>query len=139
LPGEGPAGGGAVLAAALAAMLVGAAVSLVAARRGSSRPSAADVLLAPGAAALVVARFYAFDPYYAPTLRRMSEDGAVPDWWVFLLAPPARSRRSRCSDNYGSDWRPPRSSVSSARLPRSRTAPATDAGPRETRVRAASA
>jgi hypothetical protein len=32
-----------------------------------------------------VARFYTFDPYYAPALRRMSDDGLIPDAWVYTL------------------------------------------------------
>jgi hypothetical protein len=42
-------------------------------------------LLAPAAAAFVLARFYTYDPYYAPTLRRMSDDGLVADAWVYVL------------------------------------------------------
>lgn len=82
-PGQGPPAEGLVLFAALAAMLAGA----VAASFGSGRdrPEAGVRLVGPASAAFVLARFYSYDPYYAPTLRRFSEDGFVPDWWVFTL------------------------------------------------------
>lgn len=41
-------------------------------------------LVAPAAAALVVARYYSYDPYYAPYHRRMS-DGIFPGWWILLV------------------------------------------------------
>jgi hypothetical protein len=80
LPGQGPPAEDAVLLPALAALLVGAGVVTVA----YDRPLA--WLLAPTAAALVVARFFSFDPYYAPTLRRMSDGGAVSPAWVGSVA-----------------------------------------------------
>jgi hypothetical protein len=83
-PGAAPGGAGAVLAIALAAMLIGA----VAAARWSGprrRPQMAE-LLAPAAAAFLVARFYTFDPYYLPTLRRASDGGLVAPEVVYLLA-----------------------------------------------------
>ena len=43
-------------------------------------------LLAPAAAAFLVARFYTFDPYYLPTLRRASDGGLVAPEVVYLLA-----------------------------------------------------
>jgi hypothetical protein len=55
---------------------------------------AAAVLIAFGAprtlvvigAAVVVARFLTYDPYYAPSLRRMSDGGLFSPWWIGLLA-----------------------------------------------------
>jgi hypothetical protein len=79
-PGEGPAGEGLVLFIALVAMLAGA--SLVAFR--PLAPFAA--LVAPSAAAFLVARFYTFDPYYLPALRRMSDGGLVSPVLVFAVA-----------------------------------------------------
>ena len=38
------------------------------------------------AAAFLVARFYTFDPYYLPTLRRMSDGGLVSPALVFAVA-----------------------------------------------------
>jgi len=81
-PGEGATGSGWVLGVALLAMLVGivACAAAVRARR------AKYALVAPAAAAFVVARFYTFDPYYAPGLRRASDGGIFPAWWVYGVA-----------------------------------------------------
>jgi hypothetical protein len=83
-PGEGPPGGDAVLAVALLALLLGGLLSL-AHRSGRFGPGAAAALLGPAAVAFVAARFYSYDPYYAPTLRRMSDGGATSPTWIFLL------------------------------------------------------
>jgi hypothetical protein len=82
-PGMGAPGDTAVSIAALAAMLVGA----VAAGAGVARPRASWIPGAVGtaAAALVAVRLYTYDPYYAPTLRRMSDGGLVAPGWVFFL------------------------------------------------------
>lgn len=37
------------------------------------------------AAAFLAARFESYDPYYAPTLRRMSDGGLLSPWWVWFL------------------------------------------------------
>jgi hypothetical protein len=79
-PGQGPPSGGVVLVLALAALVAGAALVAAAPRHPLAW------LLAPAAAALVVARFFSFDPYYAPTLRRMSDGGAVSPAWVAFVA-----------------------------------------------------
>jgi hypothetical protein len=80
VPGEGPAGEGLVLFIALVAMLAGA--GLVA-----FRPLAPFApIVAPSAAAFLVARFYTFDPYYLPALRRMSDGGLVSPVLVFAVA-----------------------------------------------------
>ena len=42
-------------------------------------------VLAVAAGLLVIARFYAFDPYYAPFERRMSDGGAVAGMWIVLV------------------------------------------------------
>jgi hypothetical protein len=41
--------------------------------------------IAIAAALLVVARFYAYDPYYAPAQRRMSEGGVLSGTWIVLV------------------------------------------------------
>lgn len=79
LPGQGPPGEDAVLVSGLAALVAGSCLVAVA----SERPLA--WLLAPVAAALVVARFFSYDPYYAPTLRRMSDGGAVSPAWIAFV------------------------------------------------------
>ena len=48
-------------------------------------PTWAVALFAPAAAAFVTARFYTYDPYYYPTLRRFSDDGGVGTTWVLGL------------------------------------------------------
>lgn len=84
LPGEGAPGEGVVAVVAVLALLAATflAVTLVGAE-WAPRPAA---LLAPLAAAFLVARFYTFDPYYLPTLRRMSEGGLIPAAVIFVLA-----------------------------------------------------
>ena len=74
--GEGPPGEGLVLACALVAMVAGAALAALA--RGRLLQ-----LLAPAGAAFLLARFYTFDPYYLPTLRRMSDEGLLAPWLVY--------------------------------------------------------
>lgn len=37
-------------------------------------------------AALLVARYYAYDPYYAPDRLRFSDISFLPGWWMALLA-----------------------------------------------------
>ena len=43
-------------------------------------------LLGVAAAALVIASFYAFDPYYLPTMRRYSDGGTFSPTWVYAVA-----------------------------------------------------
>ena len=75
---------GLVLVAALIAMLVGALVSLALSDGG--RSSTFVALFGAAAGAFVVARFYGFDPYYLPTLRRYSDGGAFPPGLVYTVA-----------------------------------------------------
>src|SRR5215218_8916122 len=81
-PGEGAPAEEAVELIVLIVMLVGTGLAVVAAgRRASPLPVA---LYAPAAAAFLVARFYTYDPYYAPTLRRYSDDGNIAPAWIFV-------------------------------------------------------
>lgn len=80
LPGEGAPGEGEILAVAVVAVLAGIAFSLFA-----SRDNRLVAGLAPAAAILMAARFYTFDSYYAPALRRASEGGVVAAGWVYVL------------------------------------------------------
>jgi hypothetical protein len=84
-PGEGTAGETVVSLAAAIGFLIAVAASLAAAR-GRGPRGRVFVALPLATAAYMVARFYAYDPYYAPSLRRASEDGLVSQWWVFGLA-----------------------------------------------------
>jgi hypothetical protein len=79
-PGEGPPGDGAIALIAVLTMLVAAGLAVFAAL-GARAPLIA--LLPPGAAAFLVARFYTFDPYFLPTLRRYSDDGLLPPELVY--------------------------------------------------------
>jgi hypothetical protein len=84
-PGEAPPGNGLVLGAAVLALVAGAGLCLVHAWAPLPQLDASGSLLAPAAGAFALARFYTYDPYYAPTLRRMSDDGLVADSWVYML------------------------------------------------------
>ena len=78
-PGDGVAGDDWVRLAAIAAMLLG--VVLAFGNRGLT------LEFAPvAAAAFVVASFYTYDPYFAPSLRRYSDNGVVPTWWIAVVA-----------------------------------------------------
>jgi len=77
--GDDPTGTTAVLIAALVALIAGA-IAL-----GASVPSRLAPLVPLAAVAFVVARFYSFDSYYAPALRRMSDGGLVAPGLIYAL------------------------------------------------------
>ena len=81
-PGDGPPGEQTIALTAVLTMLVAAGLALFAAL-GARVPFLA--LLPPTAAAFLVARYYTFDPYYLPTLRRFSDDGILPPALVYGL------------------------------------------------------
>lgn len=85
MPGEGPFGGGVVLLVASLALLTGVAISLSGISSQDAGWKTVAPLVAPAAAAFVVARFFAFDDYYLPGLRRMSDGGWVPWQWIAVL------------------------------------------------------
>ena len=72
-PGDDPPGQ-ALVVAAIVAMLAGAVGWPIV---GRDLPRAFRLSLALAAAAFAIAHFLAYDPYYAPTLRRYSDGGAV--------------------------------------------------------------
>jgi hypothetical protein len=78
--GYGPAGSTEFDIAALVALVVGTIALGVAGSRTRLAP-----LVPLFAVAFVVARFYTFDPYYAPYLRRMSDGGLVAPGLIYLL------------------------------------------------------
>jgi hypothetical protein len=80
-PGDSAPGQAIVGPAALLAMLIGAVAAGV---RAAKRERAVAVL-APSAGLFVTASEYTYDPYYAPSLRRFADGGAVPVWWIFAL------------------------------------------------------
>ncbi len=84
-PGAGPAGDGVVWLIVLLSLLVGIVTSLVCAFGRTVEWRASASLLAPAAVAFVLARFYSFNPYFAPNLRRMSEGGFVAGRWIVAL------------------------------------------------------
>jgi hypothetical protein len=79
-----PVGGVAELIVLLA-LISGLFASLSYASSRGAEWVSAEPLVAPAAAAFVVARFYSFDDYYLPTLRRMSDGGLVPGKWIVGL------------------------------------------------------
>ena len=79
-PGDDVAGSGAVRAVGLLAMLAASGVALL----PGVRPWPA-ALFAPAAAAFLVAFYFTYDPYFAPTLRRYS-DGNVAAGWIAVVA-----------------------------------------------------
>jgi hypothetical protein len=78
--GDAAAGTTVVVIAALAAMIAGSIALGVAGARSRLAP-----LVPLAAVAFVVARFYTFDPYYAPALRRMSDGGLVAPGLIYVL------------------------------------------------------
>ena len=84
-PGDAPPGEGIVVLGGSLALVAGAftCVALVFRR---PRPAERLVpLLVLAGAGFALARFYAYDPYYAPTLRRASEGGFVASEWMVGL------------------------------------------------------
>ena len=85
VPGQDVEGEETVAAVAYLTMLVGSVVAFVHAHY--PRVPLAVALFAPAAAAFVSARFYTYDPYYLPTLRRYSDyTGALGYWILGMLA-----------------------------------------------------
>lgn len=82
-PGDGAAGQAVFLGGALLVLVVLGLVLPVAALAG--RRVRALPAIAVAAALLVVARFSSFDPYYAPSLRRMSDGGILSGTWVVFV------------------------------------------------------
>ena len=72
-----------VVLAALFAMLVGAGLALMSV--SVATPVWPIVALAPSAAAFTLARYYTYDDYYAPNLRRYADNGTVQPAWMFVL------------------------------------------------------
>jgi hypothetical protein len=90
-PGEGAPGAGIALVASLLALAIGSAVSFICATRPSAARAAVWALLPLAGAAYTVAHWTAFDPYYAPTLRRYSEGGVAGEWVAAVVLAAAMS------------------------------------------------
>jgi hypothetical protein len=78
--GYGPAGSTEFDIAALVGLVAGTVTLAVGGHRSRLAP-----LVPLAAAGFVAARFYSFDPYYAPNLRRMSDGGLVEPGLIYLL------------------------------------------------------
>jgi hypothetical protein len=64
-------------------MLAGAGLALLSA--WIETPVWPIAALAPSAAVFSLARFYTYDDYYMPHLRRYSDNGTVQPAWMFVL------------------------------------------------------
>jgi hypothetical protein len=85
-PGDDASGQAVVTSSAFLALAAGMGVGAVAAfRRGPVRRWPA-MLIPVAAAAYLIGHYYAFDPYYLPTLRRFSDDGNIAARWVYAVA-----------------------------------------------------
>lgn len=82
--GEGPRGETLVLGAAFLALVFSGPLLLACSLRRTTTRLAPVPLVSLAAVSFVVARYYSYDPYYAPTLRRMS-DGVVAGSWIILV------------------------------------------------------
>ena len=84
-PGEQAPGADLVAIAATLALLAGIVVLLASARCADELGPVLLPLLPLAAGCLVLAAYYTYDPYYAPTHRRTSDAGIWPAWWIYLL------------------------------------------------------
>jgi hypothetical protein len=78
LSGEGPPHEDTMMVVSLATAVGGAILIVVS-------PVRAAAAIPVAACALMLARYYSFDPYYAPALRRMSDGGVVAPLWVYAV------------------------------------------------------
>jgi hypothetical protein len=79
-PGEEAAGQAEVTIAAFLALVNGIIAALISRRILRRWPA---TLVTLGAAAYMAAHYYAFDPYYLPSLRRFSDGGFVSPNWLY--------------------------------------------------------
>jgi hypothetical protein len=84
-PGDAPPGDGFVFTLALLALVAGAFVFAALASRPRPAADALASLVGLASAAFLVTRFYSFDPYFAPNLRRFSDGGLVAGSWIYTL------------------------------------------------------
>jgi hypothetical protein len=84
-PGAGATGDDVAWTAGMFALLIGMGYFALQLLRREVRVRSVAPLIPLAAVAFVTARFYSFDPYYLPTLRRFSEGGSVAAAWVYGL------------------------------------------------------
>jgi hypothetical protein len=78
---------GLLLVGASCALFFGGPVLAVAAFTRLANGFRAGVpAVAVATGALLVARYYAYDPYYLPSRQRFAEASSFPVWWIALLA-----------------------------------------------------
>ena len=75
-----------VVLLAAAAFELGLLLELWGSYEGSAPGEDVVALFAPAAAAFMTARFYTYDPYYLPSLRRYSDDSGATDFVLGMLA-----------------------------------------------------
>jgi hypothetical protein len=85
-PGSEAPGQVVVTIGAFVALAAGSAMAASVAYRGYPVQASRWRLIPIAAAAYVTARFYAFDSYYLPSLRRFSEQGSVSPLWLYGVA-----------------------------------------------------
>jgi hypothetical protein len=74
-----------VVAASLTLLVAGPVLAVAAATPLADASLPALPVAALATAAAVVARFFAYDSYYFPLHRRMSDGGVLPGWWIVLV------------------------------------------------------
>jgi hypothetical protein len=74
-----------VVAASLTLLVAGPVLAVAAATPFADAALPALPVAALATAAAVVARFFAYDSYYFPLHRRMSDGGVLPGWWIVLV------------------------------------------------------
>jgi hypothetical protein len=85
VPGDAPEGEWVFVAAAVGALLAATALACSLLFGRATRASTLVLLLPVGGLAFVLGRWYAYDPYYLPTLRRASEGGLVAGGWIVVV------------------------------------------------------
>jgi hypothetical protein len=84
-PGEGPRGETLFFAAAFLALFFSGLLLVACSLRRTPTRLAPVPLVSLTAVSFVVARYSSYDPYYAPSLRRMSDGGIVSGGWIVFL------------------------------------------------------
>ena len=76
---------GQTVAEAVAALALVLAFALAIGGAVRRAPTWASALFAPAGGAFVLAHYFTYDPYYFPTLRRYSDGGILPLWWLIVV------------------------------------------------------
>ena len=84
-PGEDAVGASAVRLASLVSLLAGLVASVASIRTPDAITRRVRLALPLAGASVVVATGYAFDPYFAPSLRRYTDSHIPPTWLLVLV------------------------------------------------------